>query len=415
MLAFFFLKDIEFEMPHFLCRLATEDGQIQSLSFFAPSIQDCRRHFESEGFCILSIKRDWKKIQISVLPFEKKIKGKDFVMFNQELVALIKAGYPILKSIEIIVSRAKSVHLKELLLRVEREIRGGKSLSEAFTPYDRYFSKVYIASLMAGERSGNLAETISRYINHAKVIEATKSKIRSALAYPTLLLLFSFVLLGILINFIIPRFSDFYQNFEAELPQMTKALLAFANFAKNHVAYIAAFMFLLILVYVQMSRREKSAIVLDRMKLKIPYGRPIWIESAISLFCRTLGLLLEGGISLLSSIGIASKAAPNKYLVEKMKSLPDFIKNGESLSESLKKAEFFTPLALDMVRIGETSANLEGMLTEVADVYDERIRARIDTFVSLIEPVIIIIMGLVVTAMLLSVYLPIFNIIRVVR
>ncbi len=164
-----------------------------------------------------------------------------------------------------------------------------------------------------------------------------------------------------------------------------------------------------------MRKGDKSAILLDKLKLKIPYVRSIWTESAVSLFCRTLGLLLEGGISLLSSIGVASKAVPNKYLLEKTKPLPEFIKNGESLSESLKKAEFFTPLALDMMRIGETSANLEGMLAEVADVYDERIRSRIDTFVSLIEPVIIILMGLIVTVMLLSVYLPIFNIIKVAQ
>ncbi|MFC2160371.1 type II secretion system F family protein [Acidobacteriota bacterium] len=402
-------------MPHFFCRLATEDGRIQSQSFFASSLQDCRRHFESEGFCILSIKKDWKKIQISALPLEKKIKDKDFVMFNQEIVALIKAGYPILKSIEIIVSRAKNVHMKELLMRIEKEIRGGKSLSEAFALNDQYFSKVYIASLMAGERSGNLAETITRYNNYAKVMVATKSKIRSAMAYPTLLLFFSLVLLGILINFIIPRFSDFYQNFDSELPAVTKSLLAFSNFAKNNVIIILAFMLLLVLIYFKMSRGNESAVLLDRLKLKIPYGGAIWIESSISLFCRTLGLLLEGGISLLSSIGVASKAAPNKYLVEKMKDFPELIKNGESLSDSLKKSEFFTPLALDMIRIGETSANLEGMLAQVADVYDEKIRSRIDTFVSVIEPIIIIIMGVIVTAMLLSVYLPIFNIIRVVQ
>ncbi|MFC2166567.1 type II secretion system F family protein [Acidobacteriota bacterium] len=402
-------------MPHFLCRLATEDGQIQSQSFFASSFKDCRSHFESEGFCILSIKKDWKKIQISALPLEKKIKDKDFILFNQEIVALIKAGYPILKSIEIIVSRAKNVHMKELLMRIEKEIRGGKSLSEAFAPYDQYFSKVYIASLMAGERSGNLAETITRYNNYAKVMLATKSKIRSAMAYPTILLCFSLVLLGILINFIIPRFSDFYQNFDSELPAVTKSLLAFSVYAKKNMIFILTFMLMLVFIYFKMRRGGKSAVRLDQLKLKIPYGRPIWIESAISLFCRTLGLLLEGGISLLSSIGVASKAAPNKYLVEKMKDLPEFIKNGESLSDSLKKAEFFSPLALDMIRIGESSADLEGMLAQVADVYDERIRSRIDTFISLLEPIIIITMGLVVAAMLLSVYLPIFNIIRVAQ
>lgn len=345
----------------------------------------------------------------------KKIKDKDFVMYNQEIVALIKAGYPILKSIEIIVSRTKNVHMKELLMRIEKEIRGGKSLSEAFAPFDQYFSKVYIASLMAGERSGNLAETITRYNDYAKVMVATKSKIRSAMAYPTILLCFSLVLLGVLINFIIPRFSDFYQNFDSELPAVTKSLLAFSKFAKKNVIFILAFVLVLVFIFFRMRRGEKSSVLLARLQLKIPYGRPIWIESAISLFCRTLGLLLEGGISLLSSIGVATKAAPNKYLVEKMKNLPEFIKNGESLSESLKKTEFFTPLALDMIRIGEASADLEGMLAQVADVYDERIRSRIDTFVSLIEPIIIVIMGLVVAAMLLSVYLPIFNIIRVVQ
>jgi len=291
----------------------------------------------------------------------------------------------------------------------------GKSLSEAFSPYDQYFPKVYIASLMAGERSGNLAETITRYNNYAKVMVATKARLRSAMAYPTLLLFFSLVLFGILINFIIPRFSDFYQNFDSNLPAVTKSLLAFSNFAKKNVVFILTFVLLLVFLYFKMRRGEKSAVMLARLQLKIPYARPILIESAIALFCRTLGLLLEGGISLLSSLEVASKAAPNKYLVEKMKDLPEFIKNGESLSESLRKAEFFTPLAMDMIRIGETSANLEGMLAEVADVYDEKIRTRIDTFVSVLEPIIIIVMGLVVTAMLLSVYLPIFNIIRVVQ
>lgn len=402
-------------MPYFICRIATDGGQVQSQPFFAPSVTDCRKHFESEGLCVLSVKRDWKRRQISVLPFEKKIKEKDFIMFNQELVALIRAGYPILKGMEIIISREKKAQMKELLMQVEKELRGGKSLSEAFEPYDRLFSPVYTASLMAGERSGNLAGTIGRYIDYAKVMAATRSKIRSALAYPSLLLLFSFALLGLLVNFIIPRFSDFYQNFEAELPQITKTLIGLTDFVKGQAVTILALVVVLVFVYSRMKKRERSAVFLDRMKLKIPYGRSIWIESAVSLFSRTLGLLLAGGISLMSSVGIACRAAPNRYLVKKMEILPDSIKNGESLSEALKKADFFPPLAQDMIRIGETTANLEGMLTGVAEVYDEKIRSRIGTVVSLVEPVIIIIMGLIVTAMLLSVYLPIFNIIRVAQ
>jgi type IV pilus assembly protein PilC len=191
--------------------------------------------------------------------------------------------------------------------------------------------------------------------------------------------------------------------------------MAFSFFVKGHLPHLFVFILLLFVIYILMRQREKTRILLQGAKLRIPYARAIWIESAISLFCRTLGLLLEGGISLLTAVDIARKAVPNKYLQHQMKDLPDSIKNGESLSESLIKAQFFVPLAIDMIRIGESSANLEGMLADVADVYDERIRGRIDTFVSLVEPVIIIFMGLIIAAMLLSVYLPIFNVIQVTR
>jgi type IV pilus assembly protein PilC len=395
--------------------MATEGGHVMTQSFLAPSQEECRKHFENEGFCILSVRRDWKRIQIPVLPFEKKIKDKDFIMFNQELVALIKAGYPIIRSIEILSGRVKNIQLKELLMSIEGDVRAGKSLSEAFSSQRKYFSPVYIASLMAGERSANLAGTINRYIDYARTTSQTKSRIRTALTYPTLLLVFSVILLVLLINFIIPRFADFYADFEAKLPAITEGLVSFSLSVRRYFPFILVFLGLLVIFYFQFRKREKSRIWLDSIKLKIPYGNKIWIESSVALFCRTLCLLLEGGISLLSAIGIANQAAPNKYLVSRMQELPDYIKNGETLSDSLARSDFFPPLALDMIRIGESSANLEGMLSDVSQVYEERIQSKIDTFVSLVEPVIIIFMGMIVAMMLLSVYLPIFNIIRITQ
>jgi len=402
-------------MPYFLCRLAAEDGRVLTQSLLASSHHECQKLFEEKGYCVLSVKLDWKKIRIPASPFEKKIKDKDFIMFNQELVAMIKAGYPILKCIEVILSRMKNIHLKELLMKVEKEIRGGKSLSEAFSPYEKDFSRVYIASLMAGEKSGNLDGTISRYIAYAKIIAQTKARIKTALTYPTLLLFFSLFLLAILLNFILPRFSSFYAGFESELPGITRTLMALSNAVRANFLLIIAFSFLLCLVFIQMRRYEKTQVIIDRIKLKIPYGGPILLESGVSLVCRTLGLLLEAGITLLHAVGIANKAVPNRYHIKRMENLPEYIKHGESLSESLSKTGFFPALSLDMIRIGEASANLEGMLKDVAEFYDERIQIKIDTLVSLIEPVIIIFMGLIIAGMLLSVYLPIFNIIRVVQ
>lgn len=400
-------------MPHFLCRLATDDGRIISEPFFSPSFKECRKHFEEGGYCVLSVRRDWKKIQVPVLSTDKKINEKDFITFNQELVALIRAGYPILKSINILIQRVKNEKLKEVLMLVEKEIRGGKALSEAFAQHEKLFSTVYIASLMAGERSSNLAETISRYNNYARTISQTKSRIKSALTYPTILIVFSFILLFILLNFILPRFSTFYADYQAQLPSITRALISVSLVVQRNMVFILTFVLVLFLAYFQMKKNERSLIFLDKLKLRTPYGKQIWMESAVSLFCRSLGLLLEGGISLLSSIPVASKSVPNKYMFSRMRILPESIRNGESFTESLRKTECFPPLALDMIRIGESSANLEGMLSDVAEVYDERISNRIDTIVSLIQPIIIIFMGLVVAVMLLSVYLPIFNIIQV--
>jgi type IV pilus assembly protein PilC len=402
-------------MPNFHCRLATEDGQYLAESFLASSAEDCRKHYESEGFCVLSVKKDWKRISIPAFPFERKIKDKDFIMFNHELMALLRAGYPVLKSIELIASRTKNIHLKELLLKVEADIRSGKSLSEAFVPFERLFSKVYVASLMAGEQSGNLPVAMGRYVDYAKVISQTKKRIRAALIYPTLLLVFSLTLMGVLINFILPRFASFYTDFEAELPPITHVLIGLTNVLRRATPFLILLGGGLAVLTLQMKKKEKTGVLLDKTKLRIPYARKIWTETAVSLFSRTLGLLLEAGITLLPSLPIASQAIPNKYLGKQTGHLPDDIRNGETLSDSLAKTGFFETLAIDMIRIGETSANLHGMLKEVADVYDERIQGKIDTFVSLIEPVVIIFMGMLVALMLLSVYLPIFNIIQITR
>ena len=402
-------------MPYFLCRLATEDGRFLAQSFLASSAEDCRKHFEGKGYCVLSVHKDWKHSSAPSLPFEKRIKDKDFIMFNQELVALLRAGYPIVKSLELITSRTNNVHLKELLNKIEAAVRSGKALSEAFAPYERESSKVYIAALMAGEQSGNLPGTIGRYLDYAKVITQTKSRIKSALVYPTVLIVFALVLMGILVNFILPRFSGFYSDFGAQLPGITRVLISLATALRAATPFVLVALVISALVLARLRKREKVLLTLEKLKLKIPYFRRIRLETAISLFSRTLGLLLEAGITLLPALPVACQAIPNKFLVRRTRHVQEDIRNGGSLSDSLGRTGFFTPLATDMIRIGENSANLHGMLREVADVYDQRIQAKVDTFVSLIEPVIIIFMGLLVAMMLLSVYLPIFNIIQVTR
>lgn len=402
-------------MPYYQCRLAGEDGRIEIRSVLAPSVEECRKGFEAEGFFVLSVRKDWNRLGGLGFRLGRKVKDRDIILFNQEFVALIKAGYPILRSLEALAARTKNVHLKEILIKVSGEVKKGKALSEAFLPYERLFSPVYTASLLAGEKGGTLPGSLSRYIQYVKVIDQTRSRIKSAMTYPTILIVFSFILLGILVNFVLPQFAEFYKTFEADLPGITKAVMGIA-LALSRFWYVPLALFIgLAVLFVRLRRRPDFGYRLDRAKLRLPVGRAIWLESGVSLFSRTLGLLLEAGISLLGAIGIAIQAVPNAWIVRHMKDVPDRIKNGESLSEAVAGAGVFPPLALDMVRIGESSANLQGMLADMADFYDERVRGKIEKLVTLVEPVVIIIMGLVVAAILLSVYIPIFNIIRVAQ
>ncbi len=376
---------------------------------------ECRKAFEAQGLFVLSVRRDWNKLGNLGLGLRRKVKDRDIILFNQELVAMVKAGYPILKSLESISGRIKNVHLREILIEVAGEVKKGKALSEAFLPYEKVFTPIYTASLMAGEKGGNLPASIGRYIQYAKMVNQTRARIKSAMTYPTILIVFSFILMGLLMNFVIPRFADFYKSYEAELPAITRFVMGLATTLSRRWYLIAAVIVAAVVAVLRLRRRPDFRYQLDRLKLRVPFGRMIWLESGVSLFSRTLGLLLEAGISLLAAIGIAIQAVPNAWIVRRMEEVPNHIRNGEGLSDSLTQAGAFPPLALDMVRIGENSANLQGMLGDMADFYDERVRARIETLVTLVEPVVIILMGLVVAAMLLSVYIPIFNIIRIAR
>jgi len=400
-------------MPAFICRVITPDGRILRETLQATSAEECRKTLEAEGLCVLSIRKELRISQVRI--FGKRIKPAEFILFNQELVALLKAGYPVLKSLELVEKRVENPNLLEIIRKVESEVRGGKTLSEAFAQHENLFSKVYTASLLAGEKSGNLPGSLARYIQYAKIIDQTRSRVRSALLYPSLLVIFSAVLIGLLVGLVLPRFATFYADFGAQLPALTRFLLKLAIFIKANLLWFALFLLALILAYIVSRRKDSFIIFKDRMKLRLPFSRFLIQDSAVALYSRTLGLLLEAGITLLSSVSVAAFSVPNRFISSKLQSVPESLKNGQSLYDSLQKTEVMPQLAMDMIRIGESSANLPGMLAEVADFYDERLRDRIQTLVSLIEPVIIIFIGLVAACMILSIYLPIFNIIRITR
>lgn len=403
-------------MPIYNCKFSDERGKIQTLTIFAKDREEAKKFIEGKGFLPLRIEFDiFSLLKNLRILFARKVRDNDFLLFNHEFVALIKSGTPILRALDILSDRAKDPLLREILFNVKEDIKKGKSPSEAFSPWQNYFSSIYIASLLAGERTGNLEGTIRRFLVYHRTLIIVKRRIKYALAYPVLLFLFAISVLFVLLSFIIPRFASFYADFEAQLPSITLFLISVSRFFAKNIKFLTIFILIVILFLEWARRREKGKYLLHKCLLKIPFVSDYIKKGSISIFSRTIGLLLEGGIPLVSALDTAVKALPNRFIAEVFSRVARDVRGGESLSSSFEKTGFFPEISVEMVRVGESTASLPEMLSEVANFWDERIEERLSAAVSLIEPVVILFMGILIAGMLLSVYLPLFRIVTLVR
>lgn len=403
-------------MPIYNCKFSDERGRIQTITIFAKDREEAKKFIKGKGFLPLSIKFDiFSLLKNLRILFARKVRDNDFLLFNHEFVALIKSGTPILRALDILSDRVKDPLLREILFNVKEDIKKGKSPSEAFSPWQNYFSSIYIASLLAGERTGNLEGTIRRFLVYHRTLIIVKRRIKYALAYPVLLFLFAITVLFILLSFIIPRFASFYADFEAQLPSITLFLISFSKFFAKNIKFLIIFILMGIFFLEWARRKEKGKYLLHKFLLKIPFVSDYIKKGSISIFSRTVGLLLEGGIPLVSALETAVKALPNKFIAEVFSRVARDVRGGESLSSSFERTGFFPEISIEMVRVGESTASLPEMLSEVANFWDERIEERLSAAVSLIEPVVILFMGVLIAGMLLSVYLPLFRIVTLVR
>lgn len=403
-------------MPIYKCKFSDERGKVQTLTIFAKDIEKAKKFIEGRGFLPLRISIDiFSLLKNLRILFARKVRDNDFLLFNHEFVALIKSGTPILRAIDILSDKAKDPLLREILFNVREDIRKGKSPSEAFSPWQNYLSSIYIASLLAGERTGNLEGTVRRFLLYHKTLITVKRRVKYALAYPVLLFLFALAVLFVLLSFIIPKFASFYADFEAQLPSITLFLIKISRFFAKNLKYLIVLILLLIIFFEWARRKEKRKYLLHKFMLKVPFLSDYIKKGSISIFSRTVGLLLEGGIPLVSALETAVKALPNKFIAEKFSKVVKDVKGGESLSLSLEKTEIFPEMSIEMIRVGESTASLPEMLSEVANFWDERIEEKLSATVSLIEPVVILFMGVLIAGMLLSVYLPLFRIVTLVR
>jgi type IV pilus assembly protein PilC len=394
----------------FRCRLGTPGGEIIEGVYVADSEDRLRREFEEKGLYVLAIQRAGRLAFGSVaLPTRTRISTREFLVFNQELATLLKAGMPLVQSLDILRRRVSNPVFKSVLNDVYDRVRAGSALSESFEAHGGMFPGVYTASLMAGEKSGNLEQVIRRYVAYVKVVEAVRRKVVSALIYPAVLLSLSIIVVGILVLRVVPQFSGYYEQFGKQLPLSTRVIVAISTYA---TAYFGAMVLVAGVVAASIwfwLKRPGERERLDRWILRLPLLGSVARKFATSQASRTLATLLGGGIPLVNAIDVAARSIKNRYMARELQKASQQVREGRALSAAMTDSGAFPDVALKMVEVGEQTGALQEMLNSLSDFYDEEIETNLDRFVTLVEPVLLIIMGIVIAGLLLALYMPLFN------
>jgi len=399
----------------FRCRLVTAAGEIVEGTYAAENEARLRHDFEAQGLHVLSLRK--RSVLSGGTPFltRRKISRHEFLVFNQEFATLLKAGMPLVQSIDLLRHQVVNPVFRGVLDDVHEKVRGGTALSEAFTEHGTLFPRVYTASLLAGERSGNLDAILRRYVVYEKVLDTIRRKTISALIYPAILVLLAVVLVGIIVLKVVPAFSDFYAGFNAELPLSTRIILGISNFAQQQFLLLIGTVTIGSLAFAAWIRQPGQRTQFDHALLTVPFVGETVRKFITAQMARTLGTLLGGGIPLVNSMEVTARSVGNQYIGKELDIVTQNVREGQGLAASLAARRVVPDVALKMIEVGESTGSLQDMLSSLADFYDEEVETAVSRFVTVIEPALLVAMGVVIALLVLALYMPLFQLSSVVN
>ncbi len=401
-------------MTEFVCRLGTPSGEIITRIVEASGAAEAKIQLENEGYRVFTVSTSRTGLA-SVMSLggtatKARVKQSDFLLFNQQLSALLRAGIPILQSINLLKTRSASANLRAVLVDVEEKIKSGVPLSQAFEAQG-IFPKIYTASILSGEKSGALDDVLERYVDYLKRSVGVTRKLRGALAYPAFLLVAATFMIAFLTLYIVPRMSDLFKGLSSNrgLPTITVVVLAISTTVANNIWWLLPMTLVAVFALVIWLRTPGGRLMLHRFLLKLPIVGVLIRQMATAQLARSLSTLLSGGITVPDSWDIASQALNNLELRRRSESVSSLIREGRGFTEALGKAGWIPELGLDMIGIGESSGSLREMFDEVAAFYDSEAEVRLEQLTTLLEPLILLVMAGIVVAILLAIYLPIIQ------
>ena len=398
-------------MAEFLVKVADERGRVLEQAENGMSTEEIRDRYTAQGYLVYSVKPKGVLSGGAIsLPSRRKIRQDQFIVFNQQLVTLIRAGLPILTALELLTKRQSNPYFKSLLQNITERIKGGQLLSSAFEAQG-VFDRMYTTTVLAGEKSGNLEEVLNRYIGFQRMTISFTKKLKASLVYPALLMVLVIGMLIFMMTYVVPQFATLYQAvaINAQLPALTQFMLSVGQLTQKYFALGAAVRVGIAVLLWRWSRTESGIRAIDRFKLKLPLLGDIWLKYQVAMFSRTLSTLLSGGLPLVPALETAGSSMQSRYIADGVHKASGRVREGRSLSHSLEETRVFPGLAVEMIEVGESTGALPAMLTSTAEFYEEDVQTALSAAMSLIEPAILIVMGTVVAFVLISLYLPIFT------
>lgn len=395
----------------FVCRYGTPDGRVLTQIQQGADAVSVRRELERQGFHIFEVRQRGVPFQIK-MPFgggRKRMPLDEFLAFNQELAALLRAGLPLLQSLDLMLERMEETPFADVLNEIRDRVKSGEELSDAFARFSDLFPPLYPSTLKAGERSGELESVIRRFIRYLKLVIDARKRVVSALVYPAVLICLSLAMLAVLAIYVVPSFSKFYRDLDAELPAITQVTLTVSFWLRDNIFWLLAGLTIGFFALRGWSRTPTGRRNLDHLQLKIPLIGEIFHHFSLSEFCRSLSTLIAGGIPLVSGLETATTAVGNAHIGESIRPSIDEVRQGQPFHAALDRTGVFPKLSIDMIKVGEATGSLDVMLTSVSDYFDERVETKVQRLLTLVEPIMLIVMGILVALLLISIYLPMFG------
>lgn len=397
----------------FVCHLGTPDGRVVRETRAAASERALREELARQGLHVFSLERRLGLSSLGEISAawrrNRRLPLKLLLVFNQELAALLKAGLPLLQALNLMLERLRDPTFREVLTQVRDRVKSGEELSDAFAAFGHMFPPLYPATLKAGERTGELEQVIRRFIRYLRLVIEARKRVISALVYPAVLVALSIGMLFVMAIFVVPRFTVFYDAMDLELPLITRITVGTSLFLRDNSLLIAVGALVVWYLLRRFNRTEAGGLVIDRLRLRVPFLGPVLHRFSLSEFCRSLATLLSGGLPLVPAMEISIRAISNRFIRGKVAPTLQQVREGRSLHEALESTGVVSDLAIDMVKVGEATGSLDVMLSNVSDFFDEEVEVRMQRILSLVEPLMLIVMGTIVALLLISVYLPMFS------